>query len=36
MGGGGGGGGGLLRAHSNWCHAVAVTLPIIDESNKIK
>ena len=27
---------GLLRARSNWRHAVAVTLPIIGESNKIK
>ena len=38
MGGGGGGGGGegLLRARSNWRHAVAVTLPIFGESNKIK
>ena len=32
----GGGVGGLLRARSNWRHAVAVTLPIIGESNKIK
>ena len=38
MGGGGGGGGGegLLRARSNWCHAVPVTLPIIGESNRMK
>ena len=27
---------GLLRARSNWRHAVAVTLPIIGESSKIK
>ena len=27
---------GLLRARSNWLHAVAVTLPIIGESSKIK
>ena len=27
---------GLLRARSNWRHAVAVTLPITAESNKIK
>ena len=27
---------GLLRARSNWRHAVAVTLPIIGESNKLK
>ena len=27
---------GLLRARSNWRHAVAVTLLIIEESNKIK
>ena len=27
---------GLLRARSNWRHGVAVTLPIIGESNKIK
>ena len=27
---------GLLRAHSNWCHAVTVSLPVIGESNKIK
>ena len=27
---------GLSRARSNWRHAVAVTLPIIGESNKIK
>ena len=27
---------GLLRARSNWRHAVAVTLPIIGEANKIK
>ena len=27
---------GQLRARSNWRHAVAVTLPIIGESNKIK
>ena len=26
----------LLRARSNWRHAVAVTLPIIGESNEIK
>ena len=26
---------GLSRARSNWRHAVAVTLPIIGESNKI-
>ena len=26
----------LLRARSNWRHTVAVTLPIIGESNKIK
>ena len=32
----GGGGEGLLQARSNWNHAVAVTLPIIGESNKIK
>ena len=25
-----------LRARSNWLHAVAVTLPIIGESSKIK
>ena len=31
-----GGGEGLLQARSNWHHAVAVTLPIIGESNKIK
>ena len=30
------GGGGLLRARRNWRHVVAVTLPIIGESNKIK
>ena len=27
---------GLLRARSNWRHAVAVTLSIIGESNEIK
>ena len=27
---------GTVTAHSNWHHAVAVTLPIIGESNKIK
>ena len=27
---------GLLRARSKWRHAVAVTLPIIGESNNIK
>ena len=27
---------GLLRARSNWRHAVAVTLPRVGESNKIK
>ena len=26
----------LLRARSNWRHAVVVTLPIVGESNKIK
>ena len=27
---------GLLRASSNWRHAVAVTLPVVGESNKTK
>ena len=31
-----GGGEGLLLAHSKWGHAVAVTLPIIGESNKMQ
>lgn len=31
---GGGGGGGVSRAHSNWFHAVAITLPRTVKSSK--